>query len=98
MDEQCLRNYHYVVLSRLNKHLQFNKQFNKHFIKSYNDYSVVGYFIEADIQSPEKLHELHNDFLFLLEGMKTEKVEKLVAKLHDKKRIYYLHKKFKTSI
>ena len=29
------------------------------------------------------LHELHNDFQFLLERIKIEKVEKLAANLHD---------------
>ena len=38
----------------------------------------------------EKLHELHNDLLFLPERMKTEKVEKLVANLHDKTE-YVIH-------
>ena len=32
----------------------------------------------------EKLHELHNDLPFLPDRIKTEKVEKLVANLHDK--------------
>ena len=30
------------------------------------------------------LHQLHNDFPFLLERMKLKKVKKLVANLHDK--------------
>ena len=38
----------------------------------------------------EKLHELHNDLLFLPERMKTEKVEKLVSNLHDKTE-YVIH-------
>ena len=44
----------------------------------------VGYFLEVDIQYPENLHNLHNDLHFLPERMKIEKVEKLVANLHDK--------------
>ena len=35
-------------------------QFNKYFIKSYNEESDEGYFLEVDVQYPEKLHELHN--------------------------------------
>ena len=43
------------------------------------------------------LHELHNDLPFLPERIETEKVEKLVANLHDKNK-YVIHiKKFKTS-
>ena len=41
-------------------------------------------FSEVDAQYPEKLHELHNDLVFLPERMKTEKVENLVANLLDK--------------
>ena len=43
-----------------------------------------GYFLEGDFQYLEKLHELHKYLPFLLERMKIEKVEKLVANLHDK--------------
>ena len=59
-------------------------QFNKHFLKSYNEESDEEYFLEVDIQHPKKLHELHNDLLFLPERMRIEKVEKLVTSLHDK--------------
>ena len=59
-------------------------QFNGDFIKDYNGESDEGYFIEVDVQYPEKLHELHNDLPYLPERMKIEKVEKLVANLHDK--------------
>ena len=54
-------------------------QFNEDFIKSYNKESDEGYFIEVDVQYPEKLHERHNDLPFLPERMKIEKVEKLVS-------------------
>ena len=59
-------------------------QFNEGFIKNYNEKSDEGYFLEVDIQYLEKLHELQNDLLFLPERIKIEKVEKLVANLHDK--------------
>ena len=42
------------------------------------------YFLEVDIQYPKILHSLHNDLPCLPERMKIEKVEKLVANLHDK--------------
>ena len=58
-------------------------QFNEDFIKNYNEESDEGYFFEVDVQYLEKLHELHNDLPFLPERMKIEKVEKLVANLHD---------------
>ena len=53
--------------------------FNKDFIKKYKEESDKGYFLEFDVQYLEKLHELHNDLLFL-----PERVEKLVTNLHDK--------------
>ena len=36
-------------------------QFGKSFIKSYNGESNEGYFLEVDLQYPEKLHNLYND-------------------------------------
>ena len=72
-------------------------QFNEDFIKNYNEESDEGYFLEVDVQYPEKLHELHNDLPFLPERMKIEKVERLVTNLRDKTECH-LHKKFKASI
>ena len=60
-------------------------QFNEGFIESHNEESSKRYFLEADVQYPEKLHEFHNDLPFFPERMKIHKVEKLVANLHDKK-------------
>ena len=45
-------------------------QFNEDFIKNYNEDGYVGYFIEFGVQYPQKLHEFHNDLLFLPERMK----------------------------
>ena len=59
-------------------------QFNEDFIKSYTEESDERYFFEVDVQYPENLHNLQNDLPFLPERIKTEKVEKLVANLHDK--------------
>ena len=39
-------------------------QFNKEFIKSYDEESDGGDFLEVSIQYLEKLHKLHNDLLF----------------------------------
>ena len=41
--------------------LKDSSQFNKDFIKVYNEESDEGYFLEVDIQCFEKLYELHND-------------------------------------
>ena len=53
-------------------------------MKNYNEESDKGNFLEVDVQYIQKLHELHNDLPFLPGRMKIEKVEKLVANLHDK--------------
>ena len=65
-------------------------QFNEDFVKSYNEESDKGYFLEVDVQYPEKLHELHNDLPFLPEIMKIEKFEKLFINLDDKTE-YVIH-------
>ena len=65
-------------------------KFNEDFIKNYNEESDEVYFLEVDVQYPEKLHDLHNDVPFLPERMKTEKVGKLVTNLHDKTE-YVIH-------
>ena len=64
-------------------------QFNEYFIRNYNEESDKGYFLEVDVQYLEKLHELHNDLLFLLEKMKIEKIKRLLANLHDKMNTLY---------
>ena len=70
--------------------IEDTSQFNKNFMKNYNEESDEGFFPEIDVQYLEKIHELHNDLPFLTERMKNEKVEKLVADLHDKTK-YVIH-------
>ena len=53
-------------------------------IKNYIEGSDEGYFLEVYVQYLKKLHELRKFLPFLPERMKIEKVEKLVANLHDK--------------
>ena len=50
--------------------------FNEDFIKSYNEKSNKEYFLEFDIQYPEKSHEPSNELTLLTE---IKKIEKLVA-------------------
>ena len=45
-------------------------QFNEDVIKNYNEESDEGYFLEADVQYLEILHELHNDLPVLPEILK----------------------------
>ena len=72
-------------------------QFNEGFIKNYNEESDERYSLEADVQYPEKLREIHNDLPFLPERIKIENVEKLVANLHDKTDSY-THKNLKQAL
>ena len=67
-------------------------EIDESFIESYNEESGDGYFLEVDVQYPENLHNLHNDLLFLLERMKTERIFKVIGDLHDKTG-YVVHKR-----
>ena len=57
---------------------------NENFIENYNEESDEEYFVEVDIHYLEKLHDLYNYLQILLERIKFENVEKLLANLHDK--------------
>ena len=70
--------------------IEDTSSFNEDFMKSYNEESDEGYFLEVDVQYPETLKEFHNDLLFSPERMKLEKVKKLVTNLHDKTE-YVIH-------
>ena len=51
----------------------YASKFNKDFIKNCHEEIDEGYFLECDVQYPEKLHDLLNDLQFLLERNKNEK-------------------------
>ena len=70
--------------------IEDTSSFNEDFMKSYDEESDEGYFLEVDVQYPETLNEFHNDSLFSPERMKLEKVKKLVTSLHDKTE-YVIH-------
>ena len=53
--------------------IEETSQFNEDFIKNYNEESDEGYFLEFDVQYPEKLHNLHKDLTFLPERTKIKK-------------------------
>ena len=75
-----------MVLCLLKKHLNLIKISYKGIMKKV----IKGHFLEVDIQYPEELLELLNYLSFLSERIKIEKVEKLVADLHDKNE-YVIH-------
>ena len=65
-------------------------QFNESFIKSYEQKSDEGWFVEVDVKYPEKLYDHLNDVPFLTERIKTRKIEEIRAKFHDKEE-YVIH-------
>ena len=79
--------YGWAMLQKLPvNHFEWIKdtsQFNEDFIKNCNEENDERYFVELDVQYLQKLHELHNDLLFLPERI-IEKDKKLVANLYDK--------------
>ena len=61
------------------------ERIDEEFIKEYNEISDKGYVIEADVDYPQELHDLHSDMSFLPERMVINKTKKLVCNLHNKK-------------
>ena len=68
------------------------------FIKSNNEGSDKGYFLEVDVQHSEKLHNLHNDFPCLPGKIRIRKAEKGVANLHDRKKYAIYIRKLKQAL
>ena len=65
---------------------------DEEFIKNYDEYSDIGYFLKVDLEYPIELHDLHSDLPFLSEKMRVAKHDKLVCMLYGKKR-YVAHVK-----
>ena len=64
--------------------------FNKIFIRNYNENSGIGYFLEVDIDYSKKIFNLHKYLPFLPERKKLNKLEKLVCSIEDKEK-YVIH-------
>ena len=64
--------------------------FTEDFIKNYNEFSDVGYFLEVDIKYPKELFNKHKDLPFSPNREKINKVEKLVTSIEDKGK-YVIH-------
>ena len=60
-------------------------EINEEFIKNYNENDNKGYTLEVDVRYPKRLHGLHSDLPFLSERMRTDKSNKLVCNLFNKK-------------
>ena len=73
--------------------------FNEDFIKSYNEESDEGYFLEIDVQYPEEINKRHNDWPFFPGTMKKlKKLESFLLIYKIKQNTYYSRNKFKESI
>ena len=67
-------------------------RFNERFIKSYNENSDIGYFLE--VEDPKELFNLQKDLPFLPERKKVNECEKLICSIEDKEK-YILNKEWK---
>ena len=45
------------------------KNVDKFDVMSINEKSEIGYFLEVDLEYPDELHELHNDYLLAPEKL-----------------------------
>ena len=72
-------------------------KFDESFIKSYDENSNKGYFLEADVEFLKKLFNLHKDFSFLPEREKIGKREKLICNIRERK-ICCSHKSFTAAL
>ena len=52
------------------KLVENTSSFNENFVENYNEDTDAGYFLEVDVQYPEKFHDLHNVWPFLSENGK----------------------------
>ena len=58
--------------------IESTSQFNEDYKEGRKGESDEGYFLEVDVEYPEKLHKLHNNLPFLLEEMKIKKSKSLL--------------------
>ena len=65
-------------------------RFNERFIKSYDENSNIGCFLEVDVEYPKKFFSSHEDLPLLSERKKLEKVEKLGCGIGDEVK-YVIH-------
>ena len=68
---------------------EMEKLFNNQIVQVWEKTPCI---LEVDLEYPEELHDLHNDFPLCPERVKCGKVEKLIPNLNDKKN-YVIHYK-----
>ena len=59
-------------------------KFHEYFIKNYDEDSNKGYFLEAHVEYPKNLFNLHSSLPFLLKRNKIKKCNKLVCNIYSK--------------
>lgn len=72
-----------------------NHQFTDEEISNMSDDAPIGHFFEVDLEYPENLHDLHNDYPFCAENANVpnkDNVKKLLLTFNDKKN-YVIHYK-----
>ena len=72
------------------KWIEDTSKINEKFIKNYYENNKRGYILEVDVKYPKELHDLQSDLPFLPKKMKSDKCNKLVCDLHNKKK-YVVH-------
>ena len=65
-------------------------RFNERFIKNCSESSVIGYFLEVDVDYAKKLFNLHKDLSFSPERKKVYECEKFICSIEDKEK-YVIH-------
>ena len=65
--------------------LNDQKKIDKFDIISISDKSPTGYFLDVDLEYPEELHEIHNDFLLAPEkiAVSSDMLSKYCKKIAD---------------
>ena len=69
---------------------EFLSDFNEDFVKTCDENSDEGYFLEIDVEYPKQLFSSHKELPFLPKRRTLEKVEKLVCSIEDKEK-YLIH-------
>ena len=72
------------------KLVENTSSFNENFVENYNEDTDAGYFLEVDVQYPEKFHDLHNVWPFLSENGK-RKIWETCGQLTWKKKEYVMY-------
>ena len=72
-------------------------RFNERFIKSYNEKSNKGYFLEVDVEDPKNYLVLIKIYHFLPERKKNRKSGKTCLQYRRQRKLRHSNKSFKTS-